>query len=49
MAIENNIDIPLTKSENDYSASFRLRIAKSLYKALADEAKQEGINIVYIY
>jgi len=44
-AIENNIDIPLAKSENDYSGSFRLRIPKSLHKALADEAKHEGISM----
>ncbi|MCH4890672.1 type II toxin-antitoxin system HicB family antitoxin [Acidaminobacter sp. JC074] len=44
-ALENNIDIPLPKSEDDYSGSFRLRIPKSLHKALADEAKQEGISM----
>jgi predicted HicB family RNase H-like nuclease len=44
-AIENNLDIPLAKTDNDYSGSFRLRIPKSLHKALADEAKLEGISM----
>ncbi len=44
-AIENDLDIPLAKTDNDYSGSFRLRIPKSLHKALADEAKHEGISM----
>jgi len=44
-AIENNIEIPEPKSENDYSGSFRLRMPKSLHKTLADEAKHEGISM----
>ena len=44
-ALENNIDIPEPKGENNYSGSFRIRMPKSLHKSLADEAKKEGISM----
>ncbi len=44
-ALENDIDVPLPKSENDYSGSFRIRMPKSLHKTLAEDAKREGISM----
>lgn len=44
-AIDENIDIPIPKTENEYSGNFKLRMPKSLHKSLADAAKEEGISM----
>ena len=44
-AIENNIYIPEPKQEEEYSGNFKLRMPKSLHKALADAAQQEGVSM----
>ena len=44
-AIEENIDIPLPESDNNYSGQFKLRIPKSLHRALAERSKAEGISM----
>ena len=43
--LENKIDIPEPKSDNDYSGSFRIRMPKSLHRSLTDDAKKEGISM----
>lgn len=43
--IEDNIHIPLPTSDNDFSGQFKLRIPKSLHRALAEHSKEEGISM----
>lgn len=43
--IEDNIDIPLPLSDNDFSGQFKLRIPKSLHRSLAEHSKEEGISM----
>ena len=43
--IEDNIFIPEPDSLNEYSGQFKLRIPKSLHKALAERSRQEGISM----
>ena len=44
-AIEEGITIPEPDSLQQYSGQFKLRIPKSLHRALAMHAKQEGISM----
>ena len=44
-AIEDGIEIPEPESANAYSGQFKLRIPKSLHKALAERSKAEGISM----
>jgi len=44
-ALEDNMTIPVPKTENNYSGSFRIRMPKSLHKSLSEEAKSEGISM----
>ena len=44
-AIEENIEIPLPDSLDNYSGQFKLRIPKTLHKSLAENAKKEGISM----
>ena len=39
------IEIPEPESANAYSGQFKLRIPKSLHKALAERSKAEGIRM----
>ena len=43
--VKENIDIPLPESDNNYSGQFKLRIPKSLHRALAERSKAEGISM----
>ena len=43
--IEDNIPIPEPSVMQDYSGQFKLRMPKSLHKALAEQSKQEGISM----
>lgn len=45
MAIENEMDIPMPLSDNEYSGQFKLRIPKSLHRRLAERSKEEGISM----
>ena len=44
-AIEDNIDIPIPLTDNDYSGQFKLRIPKSLHRKLAEHSREEGISM----
>lgn len=44
-AFEDNEDIPEPRNLEVYSGNFRLRMPKSLHKALAEEAYREGISM----
>ena len=44
-ALEDGIEISEPKSVNEYSGQFKIRIAKSLHKALAEQARKEGISM----
>lgn len=44
-AIEEGLEIPEPESANTYSGQFKLRIPKSLHKALAEHSKAEGISM----
>lgn len=44
-ALEENYEIPEPASGNEYSGQFKLRLPKSLHRALAEHSKQEGISM----
>lgn len=44
-AIEEGIEIQEPGSLEDYSGQFKLRIPKSLHRALAEHSKREGISM----
>lgn len=44
-AIEDGIAITEPQSAEKYSGQFKLRLPKSLHKALAEHSKQEGISM----
>ncbi len=44
-AIEENIDIPLPDTDENYSGQFKLRIPKSLHRQLVLNARQEGVSM----
>lgn len=44
-ALEDGITIPEPQSEEEYSGRFNLRIPKSLHRALALSAKNEGVSL----
>ena len=43
--IEDGIQIPEPSRLDDYSGQFKLRMPKSLHKALAERSRQEGISM----
>ncbi|MCL1809535.1 MAG: toxin-antitoxin system HicB family antitoxin [Clostridiales bacterium] len=43
--LADNIPIPEPSNINEYSGQFKLRIPKSLHKALAERSQQEGISM----
>ena len=43
--LEEGIPIPEPGNINEYSGQFKLRIPKSLHKALAERSQQEGISM----
>lgn len=44
-AIEDLDEIPEPRDIDDFSGNYRLRMPKSLHKALAEKAKEEGISL----
>ncbi len=44
-ALEDGAAIPLPQAHKNYSGQFKLRIPKSLHRALAEHAKQEGMSM----
>ena len=44
-ALEEEIEIHEPDSLEDYSGQFKLRIPRSLHRALAEHSKREGISI----
>ena len=44
-ALEDGIEIPEPNDAGEYSGQFKLRIPKSLHKALAEHSKAEGISM----
>ena len=44
-AMEDGIDIPEPVTEDEYSGQFKLRLPKSLHRALAENSKREGISM----
>jgi antitoxin HicB len=45
VAYEDGIDIPLPRSDEEYSGKFMVRIPKYLHRRLAERARQEGISL----
>ena len=43
--LEDGIPIPEPSDLSEFSGQFKLRIPKSLHKALADRSRQEGISM----
>lgn len=44
-ALHDGSEIPEPRSDEDYSGQFLLRLPKSLHRALAEEAKWEGVSM----
>lgn len=44
-AIEDKIEIQEPDNLDDYSGQFKLRIPRSLHKALAEHSKREGVSM----
>lgn len=45
IALDDGSEIPEPRSDEDYSGQFLLRLPKSLHRALAEEAKWEGVSM----
>ena len=43
-ALEDGYEIPEPTSDDEYSGQFKLRLPKSLHRALAENSKREGIS-----
>lgn len=48
-ALEEGIEIAEPDSLEAYSGQFKLRVPRSLHRALAEHSKREGISIAYIF
>ena len=44
-ALEEDFPIPEPASDEEYSGQFKLRLPKSLHRALAENSKREGISM----
>lgn len=44
-AMESGVEIPVPDTEADYSGQFKLRIPGSLHRALAINARREGVSM----
>ncbi len=44
-ALEEGVSIPMPDSLEDYSGQFKLRLPRSLHRALAEHSQQEGISM----
>ena len=45
VALEHKDNIPLPKTENEYSGKFVVRIPKTLHRILSEKAEEEGISL----
>lgn len=45
VAYEDDVDIPLPKSEKLYSGKFVLRIPRSLHRTIDELAQEEGVSL----
>lgn len=44
-ALEEGVSIPMPDSLEDYSGQFKLRLPRSLHRALAEHSQREGISM----
>ncbi len=44
-ALEEGVSIPMPDSLEDYSGQFKLRLPRSLHRALAEHSQREGIRM----
>lgn len=44
-AYEDGIEIPLPRTDEEYSGKFMIRIPKYLHRRLAEQAKREGVSL----
>ena len=44
-ALEEGVSIPMPDSLEDYSEQFKLRLPRSLHRALAEHSQREGISM----
>lgn len=44
-AYEDGIDIPLPRTEQEYSGKFIVRMSKTLHRHLAEQAEREGVSL----
>ena len=44
-ALEEGVSIPMPDSLEDYSGQFKLRLPRSLHRALAEHCQREGISM----
>lgn len=45
LAYEDGMQIPLPRTENEYSGKFITRVSKSLHRRLVEQAEHEGISL----
>ena len=45
IALEDGLEIPEPRTEEEYSGNFRLRVPRSLHRKLVEEAAQEGVSL----
>jgi len=45
VAYEDGLEIPLPRTEQEYSGRFLVRIPKYLHRRLAEQAKREGVSL----
>ncbi len=45
VAYEDGVEIPLPRTEQEYSGRFIVRIPKYLHRRLAEQAKREGVSL----
>lgn len=45
VALEDGLEIPLPRMEEDYSGKFVVRVPKSLHRRLVIEAEREGVSL----
>lgn len=47
-AYEDGIEIPLPRTDEEYSGKFMVRIPKYLHRRLAEQAKREGVSLNHL-
>ncbi|MEJ2267201.1 MAG: toxin-antitoxin system HicB family antitoxin [Anaerolineales bacterium] len=45
IAIEEGVDIPEPRADEDYSGRFNLRVPRSLHRRLVETAEREGVSL----